>query len=234
MELSERLAAVETAPLELIRTLARDGDATVAAPVLTNSVRLSEQDLVQIAQTYGQGHLLAISGRREVAQAVTDVILERGEQQVILKLARNSGARFSESGFATLSQRAERDFDLAETVGLRLDLPVKFLRELLARATEAVRAKLLAAAPRFEGEISKMLSAIGDMVGKEVSATRSYSAAERAVAKLFEQGLLDADAVANFAREGEIEELSAGLARLSDMSVEMVAKLVQSREPTRS
>jgi uncharacterized protein (DUF2336 family) len=36
----------------------------VAVPVLQNSNRLSEQDLVEIAKTCSQQHLLAICGRR--------------------------------------------------------------------------------------------------------------------------------------------------------------------------
>lgn len=229
IELSKRFAAVESAPVDLIRALARDDDASVAGPVLEESKRLSTGDLIEIARTHGQKHLLAISGRSEIEQDITDIILARGEQEVVLKLARNTGARFSESGFATLSQRAEQDADLAESVGLRLDLPVKFLRELLARATKAVREKLLAAAPAgLKAEMERVLSAIGESVGKDAVAPRVYTRAEQSVRALFENDLLNENTVADFARKGEIEKLAVALALLSGMSVEMVAKLVQS------
>ncbi len=70
---------------------------------------------------------------------MTDALLNRGDHQVFHKLAENSGASFSEGGFATLVRHSERDERLAEMVGLRLDVPLKLFRELLLRATEAVR-----------------------------------------------------------------------------------------------
>ena len=50
-QLSEALSCVELAPRGTIRKLAFHNDHSVAAPVLKNSSRLSEQDLVEIAQT---------------------------------------------------------------------------------------------------------------------------------------------------------------------------------------
>src|SRR5580658_9478036 len=43
-ELSQRLGPVNNAPLEVVRQLARDDDIAVAAPILTQSRRLSDHD----------------------------------------------------------------------------------------------------------------------------------------------------------------------------------------------
>jgi hypothetical protein len=56
-------------------------------------------------------------------------------------LARNSGARFSELGFAALVQKSANDEKLAERLGLRLDIPLTLLRQLLARAGDLVRSR---------------------------------------------------------------------------------------------
>ena len=76
--------------------------------MLTHSSRLSTEALVEIASTKGQDHLLAISARDNLPEAVTDVIVERGETKVIRKLANNAGARFSETGYSGIVARAER------------------------------------------------------------------------------------------------------------------------------
>jgi uncharacterized protein (DUF2336 family) len=122
-ELSTRLALVDNAPIRVVQRLAHDDEITVAEPVLTRSTRLSGDDLIQIARTKSQGHLLAISGRRQLDEMVTDILLDRGNREVIHKLAQNSGARFSEGGYTTLVVKAETDEGLAVTVGLRLDSP---------------------------------------------------------------------------------------------------------------
>src|ERR1700704_714278 len=59
--LGEPLSKVELAPRETVRKLAFHNDPLVAAPVLRNSNRVSEKDLVEIARTLSQQHLLAIS-----------------------------------------------------------------------------------------------------------------------------------------------------------------------------
>ena len=100
-ELSARLAPVGNSPAELIRRLARNDDIVIAAPVLTQSARLTADDLIEIAQTKSQAHLLAISGRTQLDEAVTDQLLSHGDYEVAQKLARNAGARFSETGFTT-------------------------------------------------------------------------------------------------------------------------------------
>src|ERR1700761_2081785 len=59
VELSQRLAPINTAPNHVIQQLARDDDISVAGPVLTQSRRLTDHDLIEIANTKAQGHLLA-------------------------------------------------------------------------------------------------------------------------------------------------------------------------------
>ena len=144
-QLSEALSSVELAPRGTIRKLAFHNDQSVAAPVLKNSSRLSEKDLIEIAQTLSQQHLLAIAGRKTVSEALTDALMRRGDANVSNALAHNPGAAFSECGYATLVGRAERDESLTEKLGLRLDLPANLLRELLAMATDVVRARFLTA-----------------------------------------------------------------------------------------
>jgi uncharacterized protein (DUF2336 family) len=146
VELSGRLAPVKNAPLEVVRCLARDDDIAVAELVLTRSTRLSTKDLIEIANAKSHAHLLAISGRDRLDSAVTDVLLDRGDRQVMHKLAANDGARFSETGFATLVRQSEGDEQLAEKVGLRIDVPLQLFRQLLLQASEAVRDRLLALA----------------------------------------------------------------------------------------
>ena len=122
-ELSKRLAPLDYAPFEVIQHLAWDDEIDVAGSVLANSSRLGTEVLVEIASNKGQDHLLAISGRPNLPVAVTDVIVDRGEDKVIRKLANNAGAKFSDQGFSTIVARAGADDELVEILGLRADFP---------------------------------------------------------------------------------------------------------------
>jgi len=230
-ELSQRLGKIDNAPTEVVRRLASDDDLAVAEPILAQSRRLTDRDLVEIASTKSQGHLLAISGRAQIAPTVTDVLLRRGDQQVFYKLAENSGACFSNEGYATLVRHSERDERLAEKVGLRLDVPMKLFRELLLRATEAVRSRLLAlGGPENRQKIQTVLSAISENVQHEAGlrTERDYAAAQGRVLAMKNKGELNEAAFLEFAAGGELAEITAALALLCGASVPLIESLLQS------
>jgi len=191
-EISARLAPVANAPIDLTLNLARHTEIGIARPILTSSSRLTTAELVEIAKTRSQDHLLAISKRSEISAAVTDVLMDRGNQAVVHSVAGNSGARFSEGGFAALLKAAETDDKLAETTGSRLDLPLNLLRQLLLRATEAVRSRLLSRIPpEFQDEMRRALSAAAEAVDRESSKPRDFQTASAFVRLLQEKGELD-------------------------------------------
>ena len=166
-ELGRRLAPVENAPTETVRRLALDEDIAVAGAVLAQSARLTTGDLVAIAKIKSQAHLLAIAGRAQLGEFVTDALLAHGGRDVVHALASNTGARLSETAVSIVLQRAEKDESLAEKVGLRVDIPLQLFRKLLLRASEDVRSRLLAAAlPERQAEIRRMLSLISNEDGR--------------------------------------------------------------------
>ncbi|HUI14361.1 MAG TPA: DUF2336 domain-containing protein, partial [Xanthobacteraceae bacterium] len=230
-ELSQRLAPVNNAPLDVVRQLARNDDIAVAAPVLTQSRRLTDHDLVEIANTKAQGHLLAIAGRTQIAPTVTDVLLNRGDQQVFHRLAGNSGASFSDDGFATLVRHSERDERLAEAVGLRLDVPLKLFRELLLRATEAVRKRLLAAAgPESRDKIQRVLTAISEDAQHEAGfqSEHDYAEANARMLALKSKGELNEAVLFKAAKDDRYADVIAALALLCGAPMPLVENLLQS------
>ena len=158
-QLSSRLAAEENAPIGVLRRLAEDDQIEVASPILAQSSRLSTDDLVRIAKSKSQAHLLAISGRPTLGAQLTDALLGRGDRRVVHRLADNSGAQFSDAGFVALAKHSEMDEVLAQKVGSRSDIPDRVFRQLVLQATEAVRARLLAqASPQNREQIQRALS----------------------------------------------------------------------------
>src|SRR5215813_12359976 len=224
-ELAKRLAPVDYAPFEVIQHLAFDDEIEVAADVLTNSSRLATDTLVKIASTKGQDHLLAISARANLPEAVTDVIVDRGEDKVIRRLANNASARFSEAGYSGMVAHAEADDQLIEILGLRVDLPIKFLRDLLRRAKDAVRERLLAIAPQsVKDEIQRVLNEIG----REPQApARDFLMAEQLVKLMKSLNELDEAAIVKFVGGGKFDEVAAALAALNNVPTELMARVVE-------
>lgn len=226
-ELGQRLAPVETAPVEVIRRLAEHDEIAVAGPVLKDSKRLSLPGLVEIARQKGQDHLLAISQRSEIDETVTDVLVVRGNREVARKVAVNSGARFSQTGFATLVKRAEHDEVLAELAGRRPDMPPQLFEQLLAKATETVKTKLSASLqPEAADDVVRTVNK-GTRKLQAQCPARDYTGAQRRVKLLHSNGKLKDDAVLEFANAGRFEEAAAAMALLCSAPIDIIDRLMQ-------
>jgi uncharacterized protein DUF2336 len=224
-ELSKRLAPLDYAPFEVIQHLATDDEIAVAGEVLTHSTRVSTDTLVEVASAKGQDHLLAISGRANLPEEVTDVIVDRGDGRVIRKLANNASANFSEAGYSNIVARADGDDELVEILGLRLDLPIQYLRDLVRRAKDTVRARLLAIAPpAIQQEIRLVLN---DIATEQTPPGRNYGVVEQVVRLMGQLNELDDAAVYNFAEANKFPEVTVALAVLNDVPVEMIARLLE-------
>src|ERR1700744_616216 len=99
-ELSCQLAPIPQAPASIIRRLARHEEISIAGPVLTESPRLTNEDLIEIAKAKGEKHLIAIAGRWWLQEIVTDTLVGRRFPSVSRRLAPHPGGGGSGGGFA--------------------------------------------------------------------------------------------------------------------------------------
>ena len=229
--LAGQLAPLDRAPTKVLRTLARDDAIEVAGPVLKLAKSLDEDDLVALAETKSQAHLHAISERTALGEAVTDVLVRRGDREVARQVAENHGARISETGFLRLVQRAESDGLLAEKVVQRPDIPEKIFRDLLSKATAVVRERLLAAAsPDLRTEIRRVLDQVSGEVGAEIG-PRDYRTAQRIVLALMQAGRMNEAVLSAFARENKYEETVVAVAALSKVPINIVDRLLAGDRP---
>jgi uncharacterized protein (DUF2336 family) len=225
MLLAARLAPIPNAPPKTIRALAFDDAIEVAGPVLAQSERLDEPTLVENASTKGQGHLLAISRRRSLSEAVTDVLVARGDRHVVLSAAENPGAKFSQAGFAKLVQRAEGDDRLAVGVGSRPEIPPHLLFELLGKASDAVRTKLEAVHPQAKAEVRRAVAEAADRIRDDALGRIRDSAAALAFAEaLHRAGRLDDERLRSFVQAARFAEVAAALAVMSGLSLSFVER----------
>jgi len=227
-ELSAALADVSPAPPATIRRLARHDNPSVAAPVLSKCRQVTDADLVEVAGHQSQQHLLAISGRQPLGEAVTDVILKHAGKDTSRVLARNPAARFNPLGYRALLIAAERDDNLAEALGSRPDLPPETLQNLLLRTTDTVRARLLKSAPaEVREKVQAALKSVPAKVTPATPASNDYAEAKTAVVVLNKTGKLNDSSVNRFAIRREYPNVIAALSLLSGGTVEVIAALME-------
>jgi uncharacterized protein (DUF2336 family) len=225
-QLSERLAPIHNAPNEVVQKLARHDEIAVAGPVISTSARLTSQDLIEIAKTKSQDHLLAMCARKTLPESVTDTLIERGNDRVIGRLVENTGAAFSDAGYMQLVEKARADQTLFERIGLRIDIPLHIFRQLLERATEAVRTRLLLLAPRErQDEIRSVLQSISNETLTTVKESHNFEEAEKIVRRMQESGQLNQFSLLEFSRSGRYAETVASLALMCGAPLDLIERI---------
>jgi uncharacterized protein (DUF2336 family) len=218
--LAKRLATTSNAPRGTVRVLAFDDTIEVAGPVLSQSERLDEAALIEAARSKSQAHLLAISIRKVLSRSVTDVLVKRGNAEVVQSTVKNPGADFSKTGYDRLIKRAADDDDLATGLALRPTLPRHLYLKLLAKASDTVRQRLEAAHPKQAADVP---TAVREAARRARTApagvTKQTEIARGLVESLHEDGRIDQDLIIQFAEQGRFDETNAAIAALANVTV---------------
>ena len=224
-QLAERLSTLANAPRGLVGQLAHEDDIAIAGPLLRRSPVIDEKILVEIASVKGQGHLLAMTERATLSSALTDVIVTRGDRDVVRRAAGNSGATFSDDGYSTLIKRAGQDGVLTIKLGQRDDLSSEQLKDLLSGSIDVIRRRLFKVVkPERQTAIKQAMTVISGAT--ERAERRDFAAAQRTILKLHRDGALGEGALLNFAKAFKYEESVAALSAMSGVKIETLDRLI--------
>lgn len=230
-ELAGRLADSATAPHRLIRTLAAD-DMAVARPILARSTALGEQDLVALAMVRGQEHLRVISGRQDLTTAVSDVIVERGDDVTLGALLENQSAPLSRQASEKVVDRAVENPALHAAVVDRHDLPVDLLNEMYFSVENKLRQRIMARNATLDpATLEEALE-----VGRKRLATRDgalpadYDQAEAHVRALRARGTISPQILAGFLRHNERTKFLIALSEMAEIDFHTARRIVDRRE----
>jgi uncharacterized protein (DUF2336 family) len=232
-KLAAKLSRIDHAPGQLIDKLASDQTIEVAGPVLRYSERVDIRTLLKSANTQGQQHLLAISKRRSIPEPVTDVLVTRGNREVAQSVATNEGARLSEAGFLNLIKRSENDRILAESIGLRQDIPRHLFQQLIAKASDETKRKLERERPEMIDTVDALVADVtASMHAKFGPGSPRYYAAKKAVSFKHRLGELKESAILEYARARKTEETIVALTLLCSLPSDVVERALvgKSRE----
>jgi uncharacterized protein (DUF2336 family) len=224
-KLASRLAPARNAPAGVVRKLAFDDNIEVAGPVLRTSECLDDADLVANANSKSQQHLVAISERKNLSEAVTDVLVTRGDQEVVHSVSKNLSARISYAGFRTLLKRAAGDDQLGLLIGTRSDLPRQHFLRLIEQASATVRTKLLAENPADSPTIEGVVDEISSGLRLDAQKTSAnYTAALASVEVMHRAGKLGEAEVFGFANDKRLAETAVALTLICGVENDIVER----------
>ena len=225
-DLAERLSVLRNAPRALVGQLAREDEILIAGPLLRRSPLIDEAALVEIARIQGQGHLLAMSERATLSPDLTEIIVRRGDRDVVRSAAGNSGALFSPTGYSALIKRASQDGVLTLTVGQRDDLSESHLKDILEGSSDVIRRRLLEVVkPGRQAAITRAMSEISGVI-EMVDSRRDFAPAQHTILALHRAGELNEAALFGFAKAHKYEEAVAALAAMSGVKIATLDRLI--------
>lgn len=225
IKLAQRLALIERAPTKTIGSLALDDEIEVAEPVLSKSDALSDDALMQCIAIKGQRHLHAIATRRRISEIVSGRLIAKGDRIVLGTLTCNPGAAISDPSFGILVRKAADDDWLLECVAGRKDIPSHHLRELVSKASEIVRKRLVMVHPEFRAIIDEIFPGPAWMASRPVAPSIDYKTAEGVV----NSRQLSEAVVNEFATANKLGETIVSIARLSGLSIHEIERLFLGR-----
>jgi uncharacterized protein (DUF2336 family) len=216
----------------LVRAVAFDEAVAVAAPVLSQSEVLTDADLAVSASSQSQGHLYAIAQRRTISEAITEILIHRGESKVVHAVAKNPGARISDDSFGELVVRSAVDAELALRVGARHDIPRHQFLKLLETASASVCRKIVAANPQFADAVQDAVTRVVDDINLEVrDRSVGHAKARRKVKLLTPSHQLRETNVHAAARAQDFERMVMALSVLAGCPIEMAERAVLHENP---
>jgi uncharacterized protein (DUF2336 family) len=226
------LATIPDAPQNIVHRLAMDDAIGVAGPILTRSSCVSERTLVESATTKSQAHLFAISLRRTLSEPVTDILVGRGNREVVLSTAGNPGAAFSEFGYSTLVERSARNDELAVRIWLRPEIPRQHLLRLFAEASDSVKLELTRKDPSKATLIADTIAqASSQLQARTRGDSARYAAAYALVRSLHDAGGLNESRLADFAQNKQFDEVVVALSHIGDLPINLVERAFIHEQP---
>ena len=222
-KLSGDLSTANVAPVKLVQQLAQNDSIEVAGSILARSSQVSEETLMKIARTKGEAHLQAVASRPNVNEAISDLLIERGSDQVIQTVTANANAKISERGFGTLTERFSGHEKIAVNIAGRKDVPPRVMKVLLTKATDTVRTLILNSAPPEERKaVADLLNECLKAEGPADIALSVTNEARGVVYDLKKRGKLKEDVLLDFAKKRMFGETVVALALLTAMPIDLV------------
>ncbi len=228
-ELADRLASLELAPHEVIVALAND-EIDVAKPLLTQSSALRDQDLIEIIRNRSRQHQMSIAPREMVSKAVSDALVETGDEAVITSLLSNNNAQISDATLAYLVGESRRVDSYQEPLVLREDLSDELVKQIYDLVAKDLRHRIL---KRFDldpvvldGELISLPDDLVADTARSANETLNDDASERLAEALASAKEITPEFLVKVLRAGKINLFEALIGQLTGLDTHTLRQLL--------
>ncbi len=218
------LAGAPNAPHHLVLALAND-QSEISAPILSQSPRLTDSDLIDCAAVGDDVAQAAIASRARLSAPVCAALAEVGGREAALALIANDNAQTPDFSFGRIIERFAEDGAVREALLGRDDLPVN-LRAQLADATARALSRFVVSCGWLSDERAQRATREAREKATVIMAAQSSADARGPAAlvkHLRQEGQLTAGLVLRALLSGNRSLFESALAELSGIAADRVA-----------
>ena len=229
--LSEHLKHSGVLPHDIALTLAHDVE-TIALPMIQYSEVLTDTDLIEIVRGKDEAYQTAVARREQVSEAVSDAVIETGNEDPVLALVSNEGAEISDAGFDNVVRLFPASDPIKEALAERPDLPLPIVEKLVDQVSEHLSFELISRHATSADLIERLMQQGSE--GATIALLSSYeeiAEAEILAGQLFRLNRLTPTLLLRSLYCGQLDFFEFGIARLAQVSVEEARTQIHSGKP---
>lgn len=140
--LADSVALATEMPKSIAIALATDVK-NVALPFLEVNTLLEDDDLIEIVRSKPASYAVAIAGRSQISEKVSDVLVDTGDEVVVERLVRNEGASIAEHTYVKVLDNFGHIQKIMQPMAQREQLPLKIAERLVTLVSEKIRHHLV-------------------------------------------------------------------------------------------
>ncbi len=208
-------------------------DIEVARPILEHSEVLTEDTLLRVVNQKSQDHMMAVTRRRRISEAVSHALVERGDDAVVTSLLTNQRAEIGAEAYGMVAKRAETSPVLQAPLVRRSGVPVELLNDLYMKVEADLRREIVG---KFESvppeELEAAFRRSRTRLSNRYSQPEDFEISKRRIDGLQRGGGLIPPVLVSLMREGPASRTAfkIAFARLTDVEFDLIERVVEGRD----
>ena len=228
-----RLVASSLAPFSHSAQRFALDDIEVARPILENFDALSDDTLLEVVGQKSQDHMMAVTRRRRVSEAVSQALVERGDDAVVNSLLINRKAEISSAAYDLVAKRAETSTALQAPLVRRAGVPIELLNDLYMKVEADLRREIIG---KFESippeELEAAFRRSRVRVSSRYNTPEDFELSRRRIDGMQRKGALIPPVLVTLMREGPSARtcFKIAFARLADVDYDLIERMVEGQD----
>lgn len=136
---SKSILSIPDVSSDIARTLAMDENDSVALPILEFSSVLTDEDLVEIINACQPERQQAIARREEVSESVSEALVDKGNEDTVVALVSNKGAKIGENTFDKVVDKFGESERVQYNLVRRESLPLVVAERLVEKVSSNIK-----------------------------------------------------------------------------------------------